>query len=1107
MAAEPERPKASLSAAQRALLAKRLKGQRDRPTSAAASIAVRAADAPVPLSFPQEGLWLLDRLAPGDPSYNLSWRIDLRGDLDVSALERSLQSIVRRHESLRTTFPESGDSARQHIATWQLPEVEVIDLRSLPDEERQAQANGIVEQAARHPPDLQNGPLLQARLLRLADDRHLLVFVVHHIVFDGWSMGVFLHELAHEYAARASGSAPPDDKLSLQYGDFAIWQRQQLAGESGARQLAWWQRKLAGAPELLDVPSDRPRPSTRTGVGGYEMVLLPLATEESLRRLAQEQQTTLFVVLFAVFKALLWRQTGRADLLVGTPAAGRNRRELERLIGYFVNMLVIRTDVGGDPPFPELVRRLRDSVTEALDHSDVPFDKLVGELQPVRSAGTNPLFQVAFQLLEEGASMPSRLGRLEYRCEMVPNGTSKFDLTMLVNKVPEGLQLGIEYSTEMFDALTIVRMLNHYRSLVESVIAAPATRISKLPMLSAAELSSLGAQERGAVEAAWPQGVFISAFAAMAHARAGQVAVQCGERRLTYGELNAEANHIAHALAGLGVGRGAKVGLCMERSEHLLSALLGIQKSGAAYVPLDPGFPAERLQYMLTDSGASVLLTADGAASHIDVPAQMRVLDLAAQADEFKAQPDTDVAVQIRAEDPAYVIYTSGSTGRPKGVAVPHGALLNFLRSMAREPGLGQQDVLAAVTTISFDIAGLELYLPLIVGARIELVSRDTAADGALLARLIADSGATVLQATPATWRMLIEEGWKGGRSLRALCGGEALPPDLAEALLGRVGELWNLYGPTETTIWSTVERIKPGDAVLKIGRPIANTQVYVLDKAGQPTSVGVPGEIWIGGDGVALGYHRRPELTAERFVPDRFSQRAGARLYRTGDLGRWLQDGRLQHLGRMDNQVKVRGFRIELGEIEAALNDHPAVRQSAVITREARAGDMRILAYIVVHDGEELTVSDVRRHLRTSLPDSDRRLSPPLRRFSLMLIKTPQRSSRKSSTRRQVRGCAGTMPDSPGSAYRSAKSHSPSGRCSSVISNHRSFRWNWRANCSTRVPKLSSIPYAGLSCTPCSSRRQPTAVNAAPSSPSSLTSLDFASCRFPSTSGLGGAR
>ncbi len=652
------------------------------------------------------------------------------------------------------------------------------------------------------------------------------------------------------------------------------------------------------------------------------------------------------MMLVATFAALLARRSGQSDFAIATPVANRNSSEVEGLVGSLVNTVVMRFDLSGGPTFHDFLQRVRETALEALAHQDAPFEKVVEQAGVERDPGRAPLAQVMFNM-QDGRLDDLRFTGLTWEARPLDLGSAQFELSLSVD--PDVTQaLYFEYNADLFDAETIERMAGQYRKLLEGIVEDASQRISEMELLTTAERGQVLEGWNATRDAASGKEGWLRRFEIQADRHAEAEALRFQGRSLTYGELNAQSNRLGRHLRTLGVGAGSLVGVCVERSLELVVALLAVQKAGGAYVPLDPGFPADRLDYMLSDSGARVLVTAGDAAASMTVPAGVRVVDLAVQRSALEAQAATNLEVVNEPSDPAYVIYTSGSTGLPKGVVVPHGALSNFLDSMAREPGLGASDVLAAVTTISFDIAGLELYLPLVVGARIELLSREVAMDGEALSKALAESGATVLQATPATWRMLVESGWRPVRPLRAFCGGEALPRELADALLERVSELWNLYGPTETTIWSTVSRVVAAPEPITVGHPIANTRIYVLDEQRRPTGIGVPGEIWIGGAGVATGYHERAELTSERFVADPFAGEVGARMYRTGDLGRWDARGRLHHMGRLDNQVKIRGYRIELGEIEAVLATHASVRQAVVQPWQAGAGDVRLVAYIV---------------------------------------------------------------------------------------------------------------------------------------------------------------
>jgi amino acid adenylation domain-containing protein len=923
----------------------------------------------MPVSHTQQRLWFMKQMDPTNPAYNVPGAFRLRGALDVAALERSLTDLVARHESLRTRFVSVDGVPRCIVELAAQVELERSDLSSLPEAQREKEAMVLLVALARRPFDTGRCPLMHVLLIRLAQDEHVISFVLDHIVADGVSTGLLLIELETLYASHRLGLAATLAPLPVQYLDYADWQRRWLAGGVLDEQLGYWRHQLRAPLAVLQLPTDRPRPPVQSSNGARITAQFSHELSEEIRALGRREGTTLFMTLLAAFQVLMHRYTGETDIAVGSAIANRNRPEVERVIGFFANNLVMRGDLSGNPTLRELLGRVRETSARAYAHQDMPFDLLVETLSPPRALDHSPLFQVMFVL--HGARV-TRLGLpgLEAEAIEIPMGTARFDLAVDVFDVPEGLGVYFEYNTDLFGADTVTRMVSHFRTLLEGFAAHLETRIAELPMLTSGEIEQL-TQGWNASDKPWPQDqVLHQLFEAQVARTPDALALSFEGESLSYAALNGRANQLARLLQTLGAGPRALVGLCIERGIEMVVALLAIQKSGAAYVPLDPGFPADRLSYMLEDSGAAVLLAAGAVDDGVTVPEGVQRLDITAEATVLAGLSASDLPASARPGDTVYIIYTSGSTGRPKGVVVRHRGLLNFLWSMQREPGLAAQDVVAAVTTISFDIAGLELYLAWLVGAHVELLSRETAADGHALAHSLDACDATVLQATPATWRLLLEAGWSGRKGLKALCGGEALPRDLADVLLQRVGALWNLYGPTETTVWSTLERVDAGTEVITIGRPIANTQVYVLDAAGSPVPIGVTGELCIGGAGVSPGYHRRPELTAERFVGDPFSAAAGAMLYRTGDLARWCSDGRVEHLGRLDHQVKIRGFRIELGEIEATLSSHPAVRQTVVLAREAGAGDLRLVAYIAYQAGEDLTVSDVRRYLRRELPD-----------------------------------------------------------------------------------------------------------------------------------------
>jgi nonribosomal peptide synthetase DhbF len=914
---------------------------------------------PVPLSYSQERMWLIQSLDPENTAYNIAFAVRITGPVVPHAIARALDILVQRHEILRTTIRLVDDRPVQEVRPWTGQALAIVDSRT----RGESAAMRAAEMDAKRPFDLTQGPVIRTTLYRTAAETHLLAMVLHHIAGDQWSIGVLGRELALLYNGIRKDAPPTLAPLPISYQDYAVWQRDAAFAPEIERQLSYWHQQLADLP-VLDLPTDRPRPTLQSLHGAFCETQLSKALLEGLNQLGREVGSTLFMTMLAAFASLLHRLTGQADIPIGVPVANRTRSATESLVGTFVNTLVLRIDLSGNPTFRALLLRVRAIALDAFAHQDFSFDRLVHEIGQRRETDRAPLAQVMFNVTN--APMHGlALDGIIWEPILLDRGGAQFELSLSIDsEVTRSIVL--EYNTDLFDRATIERVMGEYLTLLEAAITAPETTLSALPLLPADERALL--QRWNATAAPYPEDqIFAQLFEAQAAATPTARAISFEGKITRYRELNAWASGVARALRALGIGPGSLVGLLAPRSPALLAALIGVQKSGGAYIPLDPGFPAERLAYMLADGGAKVLVTAGDAASSIELPDGVAILDLDRLSEA--GSPD-DPVIGAVSSDTAYVIYTSGSTGRPKGVAVSHGAMMNFLWSMRRRPGLSPSDIMAAVTTISFDIAVLELYLPLLTGACIELVPRETATDGAALAYLIEKSGATTLQATPATWRLLVEAGWRGNPGFRALCGGEPLPRDLADAILSRAGELWNLYGPTETTVWSTLEQVERDDTPISIGRPIANTEIHILDPAGEPVPIGIAGDIHIGGRGVAKGYHRRPALTAERFIPDRFSDRLGARLYRTGDLGRWGADGKLYHLGRFDNQVKIRGFRIELGEIETMLECHPGVRQAVVMVREAQLSDERLVAYLVHQNGEDLTPSEVRQYLRQQLPD-----------------------------------------------------------------------------------------------------------------------------------------
>jgi amino acid adenylation domain-containing protein/non-ribosomal peptide synthase protein (TIGR01720 family) len=922
-----------------------------------------------PLSPAQERLWFLQQLAPANSSYNLGSAFRLRGPLDVEALRTAFTRLAERHETLRTNFPDRDGVPVQRVGPPGPVPIAVTDLSGLPEAERVAAARRLVEEQRRRPFRLAEGSPARVALLRLAADDHVLLVVLHHVVADGWSLAVLQSELGALHDAARAGREAGLPPLPVQYADYARWQRELLQGERLDGLLGFWKEQLAHAAPL-ELPTDHPRPRQQTFAGARATVTLPASLVRALEETGRAAGASLFMTLLAGFQVLLQRYAAQDDIVIGVPAATRDRTELEGLVGCFTNMLALRTDLGGDPTFTELLLRTRRTSLQAFEHQDLPFERLVRELVGERDPSRNPIFQVFFALQNMPAA-PLRLAGLEVETFEYEFGATDLDLDVYVEPAADGLRVTLLYNTDLFEAVTVQGLASAYRVLLEGLAREPGRRLAEFALLAQDAADRGAAILRGPVVPATDGDCVHALVAAQARRSPDAVAVSCAGTSLTYAQLEARAERLARRLRRLGVRAGVPVGLALERGLDLPVALLGILQAGGAYVPLDPSHPVERLAFALADTGTRVLVTQSRLAGRLPAFEGARVL-LDAGWPEIAEAPEAPLDDPSLAACPgsvAYVIHTSGSTGRPKGVRVPHSAVVNFLRSMAREPGLAPHDVLLAVTTLAFDIAGLELFLPLTVGARVEIAPRDVASDGHRLRELLASCGATVMQATPATWQMLLHAGWEGDRRLRLLCGGEELPRPLADALLRLGGELWNMYGPTETTIWSSVLRVQAGAGPVPIGPPIDNTWFALLDSRLRPVPRGAPGELFIGGAGVALGYLDRPELTAERFLDSPWPDRLPGRVYRTGDLVRLDARGQLAFLGRGDEQVKLRGFRIELGEIESVLAAQPGVRLAAALVHGAAPDERRLAAFFVPRAGLRPAVADLREALRARLP------------------------------------------------------------------------------------------------------------------------------------------
>ncbi len=926
----------------------------------------------LPLSFAQQRLWFLEQLDPQNAAYNEAVAVRVEGRLDVAVLERCLLEVVRRHMSLRSTFrAEEGKPVQLVSSEARLP-LARVDLSALPDGARDEAVSRLTGEEALRPFDLVSGPPLRASLLHLGEREHVLIVVIHHLVSDGWSLGVLVREVAALYPAFSAGEPSPLPELALQYVDYAAWQREWLSGEALEAQLAYWRARLEGAPRSLELPTDHPRPAVRGSRGASRHAVLDPELSQAVKALAHREGATPFMVLLAGFSALLSRYSGQDDLCVGTPVAGRGRTDLEGLIGCFVNTLVLRVSLSGNPSFRELLGRARETVLEAFTHQDAPFEKLVEVLQPERDLGRSPLFQVMLVLQEDPLPEISLPG-LQLRALAQESHTSKFDLRLILMETGEGLAATLEFSTELFEPATAERMLAHLRVLLESAVREPAQRIQELPLLTPGERHQVLVAWNDTLRPREAEACLHRLIEAQVDRTPDAVAVSFEGAQLTYRELDRRGNQLAHYLRARGVGPDRLVALCAERSLEMVVGLLGILKAGGAYVPLDPDYPRERLEYMLADAAAPVLLTQARLATGLPRGGAV-VVCLDSEWEAVGREPADRPEVALSGGNLAYVIYTSGSTGRPKGAMNTHAAICNRLLWMQEAYGLGAEDRVLQKTPFSFDVSVWEFFWPLLTGARLVMARPGAHRDPALLAGIISSERITTLHFVPSMLRHFLEAPELEVRTSpkRVICSGEALSPELRELFHARLrSELHNLYGPTEAAVDVTAWACAPEDRrpLVPIGRPIANTRMYVLDPHLRLVPPGVPGELYIGGVPLARGYWRRPELTAERFIPDPFAELPGGRLYRTGDRARFLADGSIEYLGRLDEQVKVRGLRIELGEIESALLRHPHVRTAVVVVREDVPGDRRLVAY-VVPGGEAPAPTALRSFLGSWLPE-----------------------------------------------------------------------------------------------------------------------------------------
>ena len=921
----------------------------------------------IPITEGQSEIWLAMQLAPEMAcAYNDVLLVSIRGPLNASVLRTCLQDLVARHDALRLTFTKDGKN--QRINPVRPVELAVHDLTML---DRTAQEERVRE-TARHEDgttyNLETGPLLRLHLLQHSSHEHTLLLAYHHLIVDGWSAGVLVRDLAAIYAARCQG-AEPTLATAMQFREYVAWQSQPAQVEANAAAEQYWLEQFADLPNSLDLPRDRARSNTRDYRSGYKMLDLDAELCRAFRLTAGKLNSTLFNGLCATFIAWLHRITGQNDIVVGVPNAGqasaslRNFPGSSELVGHCVDFLPLRVFCNGDTTFADHAKNVRSRLLDAQEHQSFTLGSLVKKLNVPRDASRAPLIPIIFNFIPFENEVKQVSGN-EWRAEYNGKGFNLFDLVVFVTARGSELRINCEYRTDFYAEETIDRWLAGLRTLIASVASAPGKRIDELDVLAPAERQKLFI-EWNTTHRDYPKDNCIhQLFEAQVARSPDAVAVVFENQSITYKELNTRADRLAHYLRSIGIAPDVLVGLCVHRSLEMVIGILGILKAGGAYVPIDPTYPADRIAFVLEDARARALLTQRTLLPNLPDTAAQRV---------FIDEPLPATAAQptqlpgATASNLAYVIYTSGSTGKPKGVQIEQRAVVNFLNSMRREPGLTASDTVLAVTTLSFDIAGLELHLPLTTGARVVIVPWQTAVDGSALIKTIQQYSVTLLQATPATWRILLTAGWQGTSALKILCGGEPLPPELARELIPRCAELWNMYGPTETTIWSTCCRVRDANCIT-IGSPIDNTTIFIVDNAMLPVPIGTPGELLIGGDGLARGYHNRPKLTAEKFVTP--SSIEGQRLYRTGDLARYRANGEIECLGRLDFQIKLRGFRIELGEIETVLTSHPHVRQAVVIAREDTPGDKRLVAYLAARPEAFVDIAQVREHSRAKLPD-----------------------------------------------------------------------------------------------------------------------------------------
>lgn len=926
-----------------------------------------------PLSFPQQQFWLLDQAEPNSSHYNVRTAFKIAGPLEVAKLQQAFDRVVARHEILRTTFGMHENSPVQVIAPTLAFTLSVSDLSSVSTSRRDAEVQRVLAREAEDSFDLARGPLFRARLLKLDQDEHVLLITLHHIICDGWSIDVLLRELLTRY--QSDESAPP---LQIQYADFAQWQRDRFQSDALTAQLEYWKQKLAHAPAALELPTDYRRPATRTFDGAQASTLLTADLSRDLNALSRREGATLFMTLLAAFQTLLFRYSGQDDIAVGSPIAGRTLVETESLVGAFVNTIVLRGDLSGNPTFREFLGRVRETALAAYTHQEVPFEKLVEELRPDRSLNRTPLFQAMFALENPAADVV--VTGLTLSPLKLERNKSKFDLTLEVEEHANGLRATFEYNTDLFAPATMQRMLEHFQNLLSAVVANPDQNLAELSLLSKSERQRLLVEWNDTSAEFSRDATIHELFEAQVARTPDAIAAEFQSARITYRELNARANQLARYLGKLGVGPEVLVGVCVERSLEMLISILAVLKAGGAYVPLDPIYPAERIAFMIEDAGLTLLLTQDRLVKDIP-PSGARIIPVDADAEVIALESDQNPTIKVTPRNLAYIIYTSGSTGKPKGVAVEQRSLVNFIEAAVAAYEIKSSDRVLQFASLCFDLSVEEIFPALICGATVVLRTEEMISSPRDFLIQCNAWRVTVLDLPTAYWHELTDA-IDGDLSVPAsvrlvIIGGEKALPERVHAWQRCAGEsvrLVNSYGPTETTVVATLCDLKQQDETVErqsvsIGKPIRNATVFVLDELQRPVPIGVPGELYIGGVGVARGYLNRPELTSEKFIPDPFGKDEDARLYRTGDGVRYRADGAIEFVGRVDNQIKIRGFRVELGEIEQALRNHPRVADCVMVLHEDETADKRLVAYVVPASEPAPTLTELRSFLKTRLP------------------------------------------------------------------------------------------------------------------------------------------